>query len=63
MVDTFRRECLDHLLIVGLSHLARVLDAFACHHNTHRPHRSLNLQPSSNDHDPGRLRGGRSTPS
>jgi transposase InsO family protein len=44
-VGTVRRECLDHLLIVGPRHLVRVLDAYVEHYNTHRPHRSLNLGP------------------
>ena len=44
-VGTVRRECLDHLLIVGPRHLARVLDAYVEHYNTHRPHRSLGLLP------------------
>ena len=49
-VGTIRRECLDHLLIVGPRHLARVLDVYVEHYNTHRPHRSLGLvapQPRS----------------
>jgi putative transposase len=44
-VGTVRRECLDHLLIVGPRHLARVLDAYVAHYNAHRPHRSLSLLP------------------
>ncbi len=44
-VGTVRRECLDHLLIVGPRHLARVLDAYVGHYNAHRPHRSLSLLP------------------
>jgi putative transposase len=44
-VGTARRECLDHLLIVGPRHLARVLDGYVQHYNMHRPHRSLGLLP------------------
>jgi putative transposase len=44
-VGTVRRECLDHLLIVGPRHLARVLASYVEHYNTHRPHRSLGLRP------------------
>ncbi len=44
-VGTVRWECLDHLLIVGPGHLARVLDAYVDHYNAHRPHRSLGLVP------------------
>jgi hypothetical protein len=44
-VRTVRAECLDWLLVVNRSHLARVLRVFAGHYNSHRPHRSLNLKP------------------
>ena len=44
-IGTLRRECLDHLLITGPRHLALVLQEFAEHYNTHRPHRSLSQQP------------------
>jgi transposase InsO family protein len=44
-VGTARRECLDHLLILGPRHLARVLVEFVEHYNAHRPHRSLGLVP------------------
>ena len=42
-VGTVRRECLDHLLIVGPRHLARVLAVYVGHYNPHRPHRGLGL--------------------
>ncbi|MGI8793486.1 MAG: integrase core domain-containing protein [Acidimicrobiales bacterium] len=42
-VGTVRRECLDHLLIVGPRHLSRVLSEFVEHYNGHRPHRALGL--------------------
>ncbi len=44
-VGTVRREGLDHLLIAGPRHLARVLDTYVEHYNTHRPHRALGLLP------------------
>jgi putative transposase len=54
-VGTVRRECLDHLLIVGPRHLGRVLDAYVEHYNTHRPHRSLGLvSPQPRALRPGR---------
>jgi putative transposase len=40
-VGTVRRECLDHLLIVGRQHLVRVLRGYVEHYNQCRPHRSL----------------------
>jgi putative transposase len=42
-VGTVRRECLDHLLIVGRQHLVRILQGYVEHYNQHRPHRSLGL--------------------
>ncbi len=40
-VGTVRRECLDHLLIVGCRQLVRVLRHYVEHYNQRRPHRSL----------------------
>jgi putative transposase len=34
---TFRRECLDHVLIYGEQHLRGVLAEYARHYNAHRP--------------------------
>ena len=42
-VGTVRRECLNHLLIVGRQHLVRALRGYLEHYNQHRPHRSLDL--------------------
>jgi putative transposase len=44
-IGTLRRECLDHLLIIGAPHLSRVLQDYTEHYNTHRPHRSLHQHP------------------
>jgi transposase InsO family protein len=42
-VGTVRRECLDHLLILGHRHLDRVLKTYATHYDEARPHRALDL--------------------
>jgi transposase InsO family protein len=44
-VRTVRTECLDHLLIIGRSHLERVLRIYLQHYTRERPHRGLTLQP------------------
>jgi transposase InsO family protein len=51
-VGTVRRECLDHLLILGPRHLDRVLHVYVDHYNAHRPHRSLDLRPPQPRSDP-----------
>jgi putative transposase len=44
-VRTVRSECLAWLLIVNARHLERTMTRFIEHYNSHRPHRSLNLEP------------------
>jgi transposase InsO family protein len=44
-VGTLRRECLDHILILGEGHPCRVLTEFARHYNGHRRHQSLQQEP------------------
>ena len=44
-IGSVRRECLDHLLIVGQRHLVHVLvDVYVTHYNAHRPHWALGLR-------------------
>jgi putative transposase len=38
---TLRRECLDHILILGKGQLRKVLAESARHYADHRPHQSL----------------------
>jgi putative transposase len=49
-VGTVRRELFDRTLIWNHRHLEQLLDEYAAHYNTHRPHRSLS-QRAPNDRD------------
>ncbi|MFE9168770.1 integrase core domain-containing protein [Streptomyces kebangsaanensis] len=44
-VGTLRREVLDHPLIWNETHALQVLDAYARHHNCHRPHQARGQLP------------------
>ena len=53
-VGTVRRECLDHLLVLGRRHLQRVLASYVAHYNGSGPHRALDLQsPEPRDQPAG----------
>jgi transposase InsO family protein len=43
-IGSVRRECLDRRLIVGHRQLEHVLRVYVRHHNSQRPHRSLDLR-------------------
>jgi hypothetical protein len=43
-VKTARRECLDHILVLGERHLERLLREYVTHYNRERPHRGLCLE-------------------
>jgi len=41
LIGSIRRECLDHVVILGQTHLRRTLRCYAHYHNNLRTHRSL----------------------
>ena len=41
LIGSIRRECLDHIVILGEAHLRRILNSYADYYNDVRTHRSL----------------------
>jgi transposase InsO family protein len=41
LIGSIRRECLDHIVVLGETHLRRILRSYACYYNKIRTHRSL----------------------
>jgi transposase InsO family protein len=42
LIGSIRRECVDHIIVLGEMHLRRVLKSYADYYNWVRTHRSLN---------------------
>src|SRR5215831_4579708 len=42
LIGSVRRECLDHIIVLGEPHLRRILKSYADYYNNFRTHRSLN---------------------
>jgi transposase InsO family protein len=42
LIGSIRRECLDHVIVLGKAHLRRILKSYARYYNGVRTHRSLN---------------------
>lgn len=41
MIGTIRRECLDHLIVMGEDHARRILEEFVRYYNEDRTHQAL----------------------
>ena len=41
LIGSIRRECLDHIIVIGEAHLRRTLKSYADYYNSVRTHRSL----------------------
>ena len=42
LIGSIRRECVDHIIVLGEAHLRRILKSYAKYYNRVRTHRSLN---------------------
>jgi transposase InsO family protein len=42
LIGSIRRECLDHIIVLGEAHLRRIFKSYAKYYNRVRTHRSLN---------------------
>jgi transposase InsO family protein len=42
LIGSIRRECVDHIVVLGEEHLRRVLKSYARYYNEMRTHQSLN---------------------
>jgi transposase InsO family protein len=42
LIGSIRRECSDHIIVLGEAHLRRILKSYADYYNGVRTHRSLN---------------------
>jgi transposase InsO family protein len=42
LIGSIRRECVDHIIVLGEAHLRRILKSYAKYYNSVRTHRSLN---------------------
>jgi hypothetical protein len=41
LIGSIRRECLDHIVVLGEAHLRRILTAYATYYNDVRTHLAL----------------------
>jgi hypothetical protein len=42
LIGSIRRECVDHIIVLGDAHLRRILRCYARYYNEIRTHRALN---------------------
>ena len=42
LIGSIRRECVDHVIVLGEAHSRRTLKSYAAYYNCFRTHRSLN---------------------
>src|SRR5947208_13205491 len=56
LIGAIRRECVDHVVVLGEAHLRRILTKYAAYYNELRTHRSLNKGRSDTSRHPVRGR-------
>ena len=49
LIGSIRRECVDHMIVLGEVHLRRILRSYADYYNGVRTHRSLDKDAPNND--------------
>ena len=49
-LGSVRRECLDHVIVLGEDHLRRVLNGYVSYFNTSRPHQGIQQSIPARDH-------------
>jgi transposase InsO family protein len=47
LIGSIRRECIDHIVVLGEAHLRRTLQSYARYYNESRVHRALNADARS----------------
>ncbi len=53
LIGSIRRECLDHVLVLGEAHLLRVLREYFAYYHDSRPHQSLDRNaPRPRENEP-----------
>jgi transposase InsO family protein len=46
LIGSIRRECVDHIIVLGETHLRRILKSYTDYYNNFRTHQSLNKDAS-----------------
>ena len=41
LIGSIKRECADHIIVLGEAHLRRILKSYACYYNATRTHLAL----------------------
>jgi transposase InsO family protein len=57
LIGSIRRECVDHMIVLGEAHLRRILKSYADYYNRVRTHRSLNKDAVTRHHGADQVAG------